>query len=1109
MASLVVAGMFCTHVDAAAKRSVEIPFVSKGPVLKGNMSDPVWKTGALLDRFTSLSKVNVPIQPTTVRALYDSKYLYLGVSCQEPNMATLVAHSRGRDNTVWKDDDIEVLIDTANTQNMFYHFFVNPLGGYFATKCMGIKSSGSEWRGSFKVKTSQSASGWMVELAVPFSEMGITPTQGLVWGMNVCRNRMPGERELSAWNPSPWGFEKPDRFGQVIFGDKSGNCRGIRLLTWGDMGVDELAGSINKVSCSIPNNTRKSVSYKAILRKVSNGKVVKTIEENLRVKPGKTALLDIPYKIAGSDGGQWRLDINSNGSSVFKAENDVAAISAPERVWKVKDPLYKELLSSNPPGDQRYGSIYWLHTYSQNELANFGKEYGIRYSNDEAIKELRDAKLLALCGTSQFKDEYFVRMLDKYKVKVLFVPDLTHWSAPDAPKSWNASFLLDPRSRAQYFNDLNDGLSKWHKYIWGVYSGDEVDNYVMHQAVELYAEHRDDYPFIRDVNEQVKNKYGDGKYGIPESLRDTNPYRWIALRRWVMVYLNEWQKDVYSTVKREDPEIRVISMDPPGDHRPVSFDRAAPYFDIATHQLYPPTDPNRQQFGFITKLVSDLTGKPTWPCTHVEHYAFSTTLDEVRELMSQVTRNGGKSFHFWLKDQVGNLSDSGFLMATKWSFPDRWRLLKDINTLNATMNEVAIPTDPDIAVFYSEDHYSAFGEIQGRPNEPEWAYTFFGPVARTWFKFVNDNMVEDGTTDLSMFKVVVIPAAKYERRIAAEALLKYVTDGGTLVIGDPAAFTTDVNGEPLTDVRATLIGKQALAASDQDTIKFDSDCSMPNLRNRTLSNAGKVCKLDIGEQTEVMARFSDGSPAVIRNIVGKGSVIVFAANPFTQGGISDEGWKDFFKAFSKDLGLKTDREIWRFEFPEFKNAVQPEPAGSCLTGNYIKWWQDGPVYTHNARSAGTYTYSLQPDGVADRGEGNISFASGKLTDRKSAYTTPKSTLKPEDFVVTWMASKPVDVAFDLKSTQLVDRVNLWYSGQLPDVKVLGSIDGKSWKELARYPGQEYVKPDGVVAREDVMDISMKVVGDPKTRYVKLSFGRRDAGNPLTLAECEIWGGASK
>ena len=376
-------------------------------------------------------------------------------------------------------------------------------------------------------------------------------------------------------------------------------------------------------------------------------------------------------------------------------------------------------------------------------------------------------------------DPYLMKMSEKYHFKMLFYPDVVTKTAIDLPNVGGSTFLIDPRNRAHYFDDLRSTLQKGRKYIWGIYTGDEFTEYNTDYALRLFWEYKDKYPYINEINEQVKNQFGFGKYGMPESVNDDNPYRWIAFHKWINNYWLGWQKEVYDTVQQLAPEIKVISIDPvvgPG-HRPIGFDRLAAYFDVATQQMYPPKDPNRQQFGFTTKMVSDLTGKPTWTCTHVEYYPYSTTLEETRELMSEVMRNGGKGFHFWLKDEFGNNSPNGFLYSTKWGFPERWRAIMEINKLNATMNEVAVPTDPDLAIFYSEDYYQSYAEkFMWDPTEPEWAYTFFGPVARTWFKFVNDNMVEDGKADLSTYKALVITAAKYERPNVVDAIAKYVED---------------------------------------------------------------------------------------------------------------------------------------------------------------------------------------------------------------------------------------------------------------------------------------------------------------------------------------------
>lgn len=1106
-ASIALMLLLSASMSLAGVKTAIIPKVSVGPNMKGDLSDPLWGQGAELTGFSSILSDKSVSQQTVVHLLYDSKNLYIGVDARESNPDAIVARFSGITFDTWRDDSIEIFLDAINARNVHYHFCINSIGGYLREKLLSQCDPGPAWNCKPTIKTGRGSNGWTLEMAVPFSDLGIKPSEGLVWGMNIGRSRKAVAEEYSTWNTSPNGFDQPYYFGQVAFGNSEAKSDGVRLLSWGDIALDPAASSNRNVTLRLPAAANRATAYKVVLDRVLDGKASGSTQKSVTVDANQPLDLSIPYPGNGFASGTYSVRVETDGSSVFSSELSISPSSELRRVWKEKNPLFKELLSNTPAGEQKNGAIYWRHTYNP-ALSRFGKEFGIRYSNEEAAKELADQKLLTICSAAMMEEPFFLQMADKYHFKVLFTPSIMKWTSPTAPTVDGGSFMVEPGSRKMYFDDLRSALKKWGKYIYGIYTGDEVTEWSTHQMIRLYEDHKNDYPFIQNLNEEIKRDYGYGKYGIPETRYDENPYRWSAARRWMIDYLTGWQKEVYDTVHELAPQVRVISFDPVCGHKPVSFDKMSAYFDIATQQLYPPTDPNRQQFGFTTKMVADLTNKPVWPCVHVEHYPYSTTLEEVRELMSEVQRNGGKGFHFWLKDEIGNNSASGFMEATKWGFPARWRELCTTNTVNATMNEVAVPTDPDLAIFYSEDYYQTISEKIAEypypyPNEPEWAYTFFGPVARTWFRFVNDNMVADGKADLGSCKAVIVPIAKYERTKAAENLVKYAENGGIVVIGEADSLVTDLEGNALTSAHEKLIGGAFVEGKAQKTMTFSSTCSLPGLRNLTVPVYGTVRSGEIPAGAEIMATFADGTPAVYRKAVGQGSSIVFLSTPFSEKAIGDEAWKGFFKALSKDLGLKLDRQIWRFEFPEFKNVIVPDPKGVCLTGNYIKWWQDVPNYVHDAVIAGNYSYDVAPDAISDSGSTKVSFLEGKLVDRKKAYTTLKRDLKPEDFVVSWKNEAPVAITFDLLDKHSVRRVQLWYSGQFPGVQIEGSSDGKTWTKIGHGAKLESSKlPSGF---EDVLDTTIDLRKGVSSRYVRISFGARDPGNYLTLAECEIWG----
>jgi len=305
-------------------------------------------------------------------------------------------------------------------------------------------------------------------------------------------------------------------------------------------------------------------------------------------------------------------------------------------------------------------------------------------------------------------------------------------------------------------------------------------------------------------------------------------------------------------------------------------------------------------------------------------------------------------------------------------------------------------------------------------------------------------MVADGK-DLSRYKAIIVPAAKYERRSVVEKLIKYVEEGGVLVFGHMDWFDSSPDGSSL---------------------------------------AGQCAKLR--------------TPRIVRDPVtvqaGKGKTLSFG-DAFTEKNIGDEKFKADFKALVKDLGIRTDRDIWRFKFPEFKTVYRPDPAGRCLTGNYIKWRRERPLDILNALTGGVYKYSLAPDAVPDQGGTmRIGFDRGDLTDRKLAPTTKKADLRPDDFVASWKAEQPVSVTFDFLKPHPISRIRLWYSDQLPALTIRGSVDGRTWVDLAAHRKQ--------AATQDVLDADFKAEGD--FRYVRLSFGQHDPGQMMTLVECEVW-----
>jgi hypothetical protein len=192
--------------------------VDRAPVVDGELDDAVWDHAPESEPFVIYGSGEEPEHETRARILYDTDVLYMGIRCQEPKTADVIHSFLPDDPGSWRDDDtIEIFLDPLGTHSHFCQFIFNADG-----------SAVSGYDTDFQNPLPHKAAGfvgdgfWSLEVRIPFSTLRHTPTPGDFWAMNICRTRQAkGEddkRELTAWNRTPGGFQKPGNFGTLMFG---------------------------------------------------------------------------------------------------------------------------------------------------------------------------------------------------------------------------------------------------------------------------------------------------------------------------------------------------------------------------------------------------------------------------------------------------------------------------------------------------------------------------------------------------------------------------------------------------------------------------------------------------------------------------------------------------------------------------------------------------------------------------------------------------------------------------------------------------------------------------------------------------------------------------
>lgn len=166
-------------------------------------------------------------------------------------------------------------------------------------------------------------------------------------------------------------------------------------------------------------------------------------------------------------------------------------------------------------------------------------------------------------------------------------------------------------------------------------------------------------------------------------------------------------------------------------------------------------------------------------------------------------------------------------------------------------------------------------ELQGgRYDDAVWTYAALAH-AHVPVDPLDETMLE--TEDLSHYKVIYV-GGEYLRRASALKLAEWVRNGGTLYTADQGLMWDEAR-EPLLDVLGPVFGVQSRDAWEV----FDKDHPAPpgaqlvesgGLRGGFAPSSREL--LTVAPATEVLAKFADGRPAVIRNTFGQGRAYLVA-----------------------------------------------------------------------------------------------------------------------------------------------------------------------------------------------------------------------------------------
>jgi len=207
------------------KRTV-IPLVEKGPVLDGKLDDACWKQGSLLTNFTDQERLAKTVtEQTFAWVLRDRDNLYFGFKCLSKDPSKTIAEKTGHDAyRAYKDDVVEIMLDTELTHHDFFHFIINSTGAIWDAEQHRLPETermipSPQWNSNAEAKGSRDNQAWHVEVRIPIKDLGEKAVKSIAeaktWGLQVGRENWSGN-EFSTWSRT-FMFVEPKDFGEAVF----------------------------------------------------------------------------------------------------------------------------------------------------------------------------------------------------------------------------------------------------------------------------------------------------------------------------------------------------------------------------------------------------------------------------------------------------------------------------------------------------------------------------------------------------------------------------------------------------------------------------------------------------------------------------------------------------------------------------------------------------------------------------------------------------------------------------------------------------------------------------------------------------------------------------
>jgi len=229
----------CTSGKDAGRVEGAVPKIGviqtkRPPRLDGLLDDSAWGVANTTRAFVETRKGgDAPIQ-ASAKFLWDEGYLYVGVDVHD---TLLRASHTGRDDHLWEQDCVELMLDPDGDEKNYFEVQVSPRGVVFDTRYdsrrMPQPFGHLDWDSRIRIGVSprgdlddkEADAGYTVEMAIPWQAFSLDgkplapPRIGDEWRANLyVMDLLEDRQQAAAWSSLGIGdFHVPRRFGILAF----------------------------------------------------------------------------------------------------------------------------------------------------------------------------------------------------------------------------------------------------------------------------------------------------------------------------------------------------------------------------------------------------------------------------------------------------------------------------------------------------------------------------------------------------------------------------------------------------------------------------------------------------------------------------------------------------------------------------------------------------------------------------------------------------------------------------------------------------------------------------------------------------------------------------